>query len=299
MRAELERVEAEYAKMQAQLEQSSGGVSATALGEQSATGTEIPEEDALLEILNGVGDLRAESLRGTKTDEAEIHPEMPRMDRYSAVGEVDTEEIRAAPSPTREMTSNGNGKRKPLPMRLSQEVPLEELLQVQSEREDRQRRQVEQQPADAEREQEHSTSGQLSEEQEAEKDLSSLQLEDTNDIVKLEQLKARLAALDDARVHSIRQHTSQRENEWWLRQWLLIISQQSPRSTILASSTMKGYRITMPTRRTMRSSAGIISTSSTSSKNQNSGTNSSVSQTQAQSRHQKTRLGSTSGLWSR
>ena len=112
---------------------------------------------------------------------------------------MDTEEIRAAPSPTRETTSNGNGKRKPLPMRLSQEVPLEELLQVQSEREDRQRRQVEQQPADAEREQEHSTSGQLSEEQEAEKDLSSLQLEDTNDIVKLEQLKARLAALDDAR----------------------------------------------------------------------------------------------------
>lgn len=213
MRAELARVEAEYAKMQTQLEESSGGMSATALGEQSAIGTEIPEEDALLEILNGVGELRGENMSATNTDAAaDICPEGLHMDRYSPVGEVDVEEIHAAPSPTRVKTRNGSGKGKPLRMRLSQEVPLEELLQAQNEREDRRREQVEQQTADVEIEYESNewqqqqqqqppplSSGQLLEEQEGEKDLSSRPLEDSNGIVKLEQLKARLTALDDAR----------------------------------------------------------------------------------------------------
>ena len=114
--------------MQSRLEhtqQSPGG------GGEIVPGGEIPEEDALLEILNGVGALRDAS--------------PAKVDRFSLVDMVEEEEEQVMSGRRRQQIAAVGGSppdrphEKLLPMRLSKEAPLAEILQAEETRAGRRR----------------------------------------------------------------------------------------------------------------------------------------------------------------
>jgi hypothetical protein len=190
-------------QMQTQLEQaqhSPGGG-----GGEPISGGEIPEEDALLEILNGVGALRDDASPA-------------KVDRFSPVEMVEEEQV-VSGRRRQQMAAvdRSSSHEQPLPMRLSKEAPLAEILQEEENRAQR-RRQLEAEDerklaaerkrkaeavaaATAERlrqqqQEEHAQQAQAQRDQQQQQGRA---LGDADEMVTLERLKAKLAALDRAR----------------------------------------------------------------------------------------------------
>ena len=195
-------------QMQTQLEQaqhSPGGG-----GGEPISGGEIPEEDALLEILNGVGALRDDASPA-------------KVDRFSPVEMVEEEQV-VSGRRRQQMAAvdRSSSHEQPLPMRLSKEAPLAEILQEEENRAQR-RRQLEAEDerklaaerkrkaeavaaATAERlrqqqQEEHAqqAQAQAQAQREQQQQQQGRALGDADEMVKLERLKAKLAALDRAR----------------------------------------------------------------------------------------------------